>query len=646
MCGIAGVYYFDAQASVDPGLLQRMTDLLVHRGPDDGGYYCQGNVGLGHRRLAILDLSSAGHQPMSNADGSLWITYNGECYNYRDFHALLRAHGHQLRSTSDTETLLYLYADYGPAFLEKIAGMYALGLWDARRQRLLLARDRLGIKPLFYYYDRQHLVFASELKALLADPTIPTTLNHAALSDFLHLMSIPDPESIFQGVKKLLPGQYLLAEKGRVRTQQYWEIPVAPPDEQRDLTTLCEQFDRLWQRTVASHMIADVPVGAFLSGGVDSSAIVAMASRQHTQPMLTFASTFRGLAEFDESPYAQQVAALCHTQHHEFNLTPDLVAALPRIAWHADEPLAISSAFALYFLSQLARQHVKVVLTGDGGDEVFAGYPWRHADFSALASPVPSLPQHVPSAFRHWLGRVKALARTCGVFPALKALEQAMAGRLAPPPPSDTRYVQSFLCYQEHELAELLLPDVGQTVQQAWADNITQRYYDHCAGVDQLTRKLYTDIKTTLVSEMLTKVDRMTMAFGLEARVPFLDHQVVEWAFGIPSASKLHGMEGKYVVKKAMERYLPADVLYRPKHGFNVPMKVWMRDQLATFIRDTLNERAIRSRGMFRAEHVSKILQAHAAGQQDASNKIIVMMMLELWFQRFVDKRHELYGKV
>jgi len=646
MCGITGIYYFDSQATVDQGLLQRMTDLLAHRGPDDFGYYRQGNIGLGHRRLSILDLSPAGHQPMSNADATVWITYNGECYNYRDFHAFLGSRGHQFRSTSDTETLLYLYEEYGPAFLEKIDGMYAFGLWDARRQRLLLARDRLGIKPLYYYYDRHHLVFASELKALLADRTVPSILNNAALSDFLHLMSIPDPETIFQDVKKLLPGHYLLVEGGRVQAYQYWDVPVTQPDTQRDVATLCDQFDNLFRQTVTAHLIADVPVGAFLSGGVDSSSIVAMTSRQLTQPMLTFASTFRGLSEFDESPYARQVATLCHTKHHEFNLTPNLVDALPKVAWHADEPFAISSSFALYFLAQMARQHVKVVLTGDGGDEVFAGYTWRHIDFPPLEPAGPSLQPHVPTAFQALFGRVKALARACGLFPALQALNHSIAARLRPTPAPDTRYVDSFICYYDHELEGLLMPEVWQAVRQAWVGNITQRYYDHGVSADQLTRKLYTDIKSTLVSEMLTKVDRMTMAFGLEARVPFLDHRVVEWAFGIPSIYKMHGTEGKYIVKKAMERYIPTDVLYRPKHGFNVPMKVWMKHQLSEFVHDTLSARSIQARGIFRTDKVSQLLQEHTQGKQDASNKIFVMIMLELWFQHFIDRRHEIYGNI
>jgi asparagine synthase (glutamine-hydrolysing) len=645
MCGITGIYYFDPQATVDQRLLQRMTDLLVHRGPDDFGYYHQKNIGLGHRRLSILDLSSAGRQPMANADETVWITYNGECYNYRAFNTYLHSRGHRFRSTSDTETLLYLYEEYGPGFLEHIDGMYALGLWDARRQRLLLARDRLGIKPLFYYYDNQHLIFASELKALLADRTVPAAMNDAALSDFLHLMSIPDPETIFQGVRKLLPGHYLVVENGRVQECQYWDVPMSRAHDEQALTVRCAQFDTLLHQTVTSHLLADVPVGAFLSGGVDSSSIVAIASRHLTEPMMTFVSTFRGLSEFDESPYARQVASLCHTEHYEFNLTPHLVDALPKIAWHADEPFAISSSFALYFLAQMARQHVKVVLTGDGGDEVFAGYPWRHVAFPALQPPLPPLQQHIPTAFHPLLGWLKALARASGLLPALKALRHSVTAKLSVAPVWDTRYVQSFTCYQDHDLVELLVPEAWQTVRQTWASNITQRYYDRYESADQLTRKLYTDLKSTLVSEMLTKVDRMTMAFGLEARVPFLDHHMVEWAFGIPSTYKMHGTEGKYVVKKAMERYLPTDLLYRPKHGFNVPMKVWMKHQLSEFIRDTLSAHTIQSRGIFRAEAVQRLLHEHAQEVQDASNKIFVILMLELWFQHFVDRRHEIYER-
>jgi asparagine synthase (glutamine-hydrolysing) len=341
--------------------------------------------------------------------------------------------------------------------------------------------------------------------------------------------------------------------------------------------------------------------------------------------MMTFASTFRGLSEFDESPYARQVATLYGTEHHEFDLTPNLVEALPRIVWHADEPFAISSALPLYFLAQLARQHVKVVLTGDGGDEVFAGYTWRHADFQ----------EGGPG--RRWRRLARRLLRgLAGRRGPVEAVSKGSGAR-------DDRYVRSFSCYQDSELDGLLTGDAAERVRRAWAGNITQRYYDRFTSADELRRKLYTDLKSTLVSEMLTKVDRMTMASGLEARVPFLDHHLVEWAFQIPSGYKMRGREGKLVVKKAMERYLPSELLYRPKHGFNVPMPVWMRGELREFVQDSLSEETVKRRGLFRPDRVARLVQDHLAGRTDASNKILVLLMMELWFERFVDRRAELY---
>jgi asparagine synthase (glutamine-hydrolysing) len=628
MCGIAGIVHFHGESRASEALVRRMTELLAHRGPDDTGIYTSGPVSLGHRRLSIIDLSAGGHQPMANETGSVWITYNGECYNHRDFVAGLQARGHRFRSTSDTETLLALYEEQGPEFLSRIDGMFALAIWDARRRRLLLARDRLGIKPLLYYHDREHLVFASELKALLADRSVPSEISDVALADFLHLMSIPDPEGIFRGVRKLLPGHYLVVEDGRVREEAYWEVPMMEPAREIGLGAASQEFEAMFRRAVTSHLLADVPVGAFLSGGVDSGAVVAMAAGNSAKPMMSFASTFRGLSEFDESPYARQVAALYGTEHHEFDLTPNLVEALPRIVWHADEPFAISSALPLYFLAQLARQHVKVVLTGDGGDEVFAGYTWRHVDFGEAGAG--------PAARWRRLARWLLHGLTGRRQPAEAVVAAGSAGR-------DESYVRSFCCYQAEELDGLLTSEAAERIRRTWADNITQRYYDRFVTADQLRRKLYTDLKSTLVSEMLTKVDRMTMASGLEARVPFLDHHLVEWAFQIPSAHKMRGREGKLVVKKAMEQYLPSDLLYRPKHGFNVPMSVWMRRELREFVRDSLAEETVRRRGLFRPDRVTRLVGDHLDGRTEASNKILVLLMIELWFERFVDRRAELY---
>jgi asparagine synthase (glutamine-hydrolysing) len=625
MCGIAGVFEYDAEAEVSRNLVVRMTDLIAHRGPDDSGHMFRGSVGLGHRRLSIIDLSAAGHQPMSSEDGATWITYNGECYNYAGLRDWLRGRGHQFRSGSDTEVLLHLYQEKGEGFLADIDGMFAFAIWDERKQTLLVARDRIGIKPLYYFADRDHFLFASEMKALLADPRVPTAIDEIALADYFHLLSIPDPRCILKNVRKLPPGHYLKVTRRGVECRRYWDVAIAP-DPNVSLEAACAQFRERFGAAVASHMVADVPVGAFLSGGVDSSAIVAAASDSAAAPIETFSITFPGLAEFDESRYAAMVAAHCNAHHHEFNLTPNLVDTLPRIAWHADEPFAISSAFALYFLAELARRHVKVVLSGDGGDEVFAGYVWRHIDF-------PELPRAAMAA----LGRVGSLLDACGAVAGV--LPARWRHRLGRASARDERYQRSFACFQAEDLSELLHPELAATAIEAIHGNAVQRCFDEVVADEQLARKLYTDIKTTLVSEMLTKVDRMTMAHGLEARVPFLDHHLVEWAFTVPGHLKMCNGEGKFLVKKAMEARLPAEILYRRKQGFNVPMKLWMRTELKEFVCDSLSARKFVERGLYRRDAVAGVLDQHFSGRADASNKIFALLMLELWHQKFIDER-------
>jgi asparagine synthase (glutamine-hydrolysing) len=627
MCGIAGIIEFDPRREADPRLLRRMTDLIAHRGPDDAGHWLSGGVGLGHRRLSIIDLSAAGHQPMSSADGATWITYNGECYNYAELAASLRQRGHRFRSASDTEVILHLYEVMGEGFLEVIDGMFALAIWDARKQSLILARDRLGIKPLYYFADDRHFLFASEMKSLLADPRVAADIDPAALAEYFHLLSIPDARCILKGVHKLPPGHYLKVTRKGVEQRRYWEI-VIDPDRELSFEDACAGFATRFQQAVRSHMVADVPVGAFLSGGVDSSSIVSAAAGVASAPIETFSITFPGLAEFDEGPYAVSVAAHCGARHHEMRLSPDLIEGLSRVAWHADEPFAISSAFALYFLAQLARRHVKVVLSGDGGDEVFAGYVWRHADFPPLGLPATARSQLALA--------LRGVSMLAGLMPAIRRSRRGSGH------PRDERYLRSFSCLQRDDLAQLLQPELAVPVLHALQDNVVQRCLDTAPGQDQLDRKLYTDIKTTLVSEMLTKVDRMTMAHGLEARVPFLDHHLVSWAFTVPSSYKLRGSDGKYLVKKAMEPYLPPDILYRPKQGFNVPMKVWMRSELRDFIHDSLTGPRFLQRGLFRQQAVVSLIDGHFCGRFDASNKIFALLMLELWYQRFVDSRREL----
>ena len=629
MCGIAGIYNYAAKEPVDPRLLECMSDLIAHRGPDDSGAYVDNQIGLAHRRLSIIDLSPSGHQPMSNQNKTVWITYNGECYNYKDFYPLLKNRGHVFSSDSDTEVILHLYEEYGLDFLNKIDGMFAFAIWDANRQRLLLVRDRIGIKPLLYSCENGRLLFASELKALLADPRMSRELNYEALGNYFHYMSIPDPESIFRGVKKLSPGCCLIVENGTVEIRRYWDLEDSQPRTNVNIEKTAEEFIHQFKQAVTSHMVADVPVGAFLSGGVDSSAVVAVASQRgdNASPINTFSITFKGLDEFDESAFAAEVSRRYGTDHREFNLTPDLITALPKMVWHADEPFAISSALALYFLSELTSRHAKVVLSGDGGDEVFAGYPWRHwtePRFPAwFVRPLIAGLDHL--GVDH-LPKIQNLYRR-GRNILLRSMTL----------PADV-YEQSLMCYSSAELFSLMTTDAWQTIQNAKQTNIIRLYYEHQENASSLRRKLYTDLKTTLVSEMLTKVDRMTMAFGLEARVPFLDHHLVDWAFRLPDSHKLRGFKGKYVVKKAMEGFLPNDLLYRTKHGFNVPLRIWMRDQLQEMTRDMLFSQKLRERGLFQADAVQKIVNDHFRGEKDHSDQIFVLMVLELWFQQYVDR--------
>src|SRR3954447_5434427 len=466
------------------------------------------------------------------------------------------------------------------------------------------------------------------MKALLADADTPTDIDVAALSDFLHLLSIPDPHCIFKGVRKLQPGHYLTVTSAGVRETAYWSLPVAV-DEGMTYERAVEGFEQRFDQAVRSHMIADVPVGAFLSGGVDSSSIVSAAGRASEFPIETFSITFPGLDEFDESPFAEAVAEHCGARHRAFNLSPHLVDALPQIAWHADEPFAISSAFALYFLAKVARERVKVVLSGDGGDEVFGGYLWRHVDFP-----------DIPASAEPWVQRATELLRR---HPRLRgALPRRIWEKLRSLQAKDERYLQSFTSFLDHELLELLEPSLGAEVVEAWQDNAVQHALETAPGKEQLARKLYTDVKTTLVSEMLTKADRMTMAHGLEARVPFLDHHLVEWAFTVPGRHKIRDGSGKALVKTAMERHLPHDILHRRKQGFNVPLKIWMRGELRDFVRDTLTPSRIRARGLFRPESVEALLDDHFSERKDASNKIFVLLMLETWQQLFVDERASL----
>jgi asparagine synthase (glutamine-hydrolysing) len=625
MCGIAGILNFDRREPVDRNLVAAMTRAVAHRGPDAEGIWVEGPVGLGHRRLSIIDLSTAAEQPMVSDDGQVRIIYNGEIYNFQALRRTLEARGYTFRTTSDTEVILQAYRCYGTDFVTHLQGMFALAIWDAKQRLLLLVRDRIGIKPLYYRVASGYIAFASELKALLVDPRTPREVDPAALSDFLHLLSIPDPHSILKGVRKLEAGHILVVREGQVQDREYWNVPLPAAPRSLSMADACAEFDERFVSAVRSHLVADVPVGAFLSGGVDSSAVVSFLGSEASSSIRTYSIVFRGDGVFDEGPYARLVAERYGTTHREIDLGAEAGDFLPAMAWHCDEPFAVSSALGIYFLAKAARDDgVKVVLTGDGGDEVFAGYTWKHMDFRNM--PVPN-----SKRLHGLLTQVGAIGQR--MVPGLR-LWRAMARGGAG---GAERYIDSFACFRDIDLVELVEPDLWSRLQREWSGNITAWHYNSAVGQPQLTRKLYTDMKSVLISEMLTKVDRLTMAAGVEARVPFLDHELVEWAFSLPGDLKIKDGEGKLLVKRALEPRLPAEILYRPKAGFNLPLGRWLRTGLREMVGDLLSPAAVARRGYFKPRVVSNMVDRHMKGGDDIGNRLFVLLMLELWHRQVLD---------
>lgn len=610
MCGIAGIFNYATRQPVDTDILSRMTARLAHRGPDDSGIFTDGHVGLGHRRLSIIDTSQAGHQPMPNDDGSIIIAYNGECYNYRDHIPLLKSKGYVLRSNTDTEVVLRLYEEYGTKCIEMLNGMFAFAIWDARKQQFFLCRDRLGIKPLYVFNDGKRLLFSSELKSFLGDPTFPKALNPEALRNYLRFMCVPDFTAIFDGVTKLLPGHSMTVNEAGATIHEYWNLASFEQRKGVSLDAAAQEFDELFETIVREQMVSDVPLGTFLSGGVDSSAITAKASMEAKEALKTFSVAFTGLDDYDESKYATQVSRRYATDHNVLEIKPNLIDTLGSMAWHADEPFAISSAFALYHLAEMASKQVKVVLSGDGADEIFAGYEHRY---------VP-LPRRLPASF----------APLATLLPG--RLSKSLKWRTTP---SSKDFSDRINRYHPDQINGLLNPEILYQLHDQ--QDIVAYYFDKPATASKLSRMLYADMKTSLPAEMLTKADRMTMAFGLEVRVPFLDHRLVEFAFTLPDTLRINREIGKRVVKKAMEPLLPNDLLYRPKHGFNVPMGVWLRGELKDWAMEMLSPDALARRNIFNSDFVQTLVADHMNGEIDNSNRLFMLIMFELWSRQFLD---------
>jgi asparagine synthase (glutamine-hydrolysing) len=627
MCGICGKFRFDG-AEVDRDLIVRMCRTIVHRGPDAEGVYTAPYVGLGQRRLSIIDLRDQAVAPLSNEDGSVWVTYNGEIYNFRELRAGLETRGHRFRTAGDTEVIAHLYEEYGVECLSHLRGMFAFALWDARARRLFAARDRFGKKPLYYARLPGALVFGSEIKAITADPAVSVAPNYRALDAYLTYQYVPSPLTGFESIAKLPAGHYLTCgADGQVRVERYWR-PAAP--ERFDGTpedAEAELRHRL-REAVRMRLVSDVPLGAFLSGGVDSSTVVALMAEVSDRPVKTFSIGFEPRTH-DELSYARQVAERYGTDHHEFVVEPRAAEVVPLLVHHYNEPFADSSALPTYYLARLTRQHVTVALSGDGGDESFAGYDnYRHVQAWARAD---ALPRAVRGAVAAPLASaLDRLPYHDGVARASRALRM-----LAASPPGRHRLRMTILKDAEKrmvytpEFRGLLAgdPPPGVALEaEPWSD-----------GMDAVDWMMSHDRRMYLPDCLMTKVDVASMAVSLEVRCPLLDHPLVEFAARIPSAWKQARSGGKAIFKRAVAGLLPAAVLARPKMGFGVPIAQWFRTDLAGLLRETLLDDRARRRNLFEPAFVRRMVEDHVAARRDWSTRLWALLCLELWFREFID---------
>jgi len=619
MCGIAGIVALDNRA-VSPEEIRAMCAALAHRGPDDEGFYFRPNVGLGMRRLSIIDLAT-GQQPISNEDGSVWVVFNGEIYNFQELRADLEARGHRFRTATDTEAIVHLYEERGARCVEELRGMFAFAIWDEQRRQLVLARDRLGIKPLYYTESGGQLVFASELKAILQVPGVGRELNWRAVSHLFTFLTTPGTESIVAGIRKLEPGHFLIAAPGQpMRSERYWDVRFAP-DRGRSEADFVEQLQALLEESTQLHLISDVPLGVFLSGGIDSSAVVAMMARHHPGRIKTFSIGFTD-QDYNELAYARLVANAFGTDHHELVLEPDVTEVLHDLAWHLDEPFGDSSAIPTYLVSRLASQHVTVVLSGDGGDELFAGY-----DRYGVEGRERRL-RFIPAPVR------RALGATAELMPA-GMRGQNLLRHLALP--DGDRYLDAVSLFTKARQQHLFRPEVMELVPgyDPWGEAAEQfaRADDHWLSAMQ-----YVDLTRYLPLDILTKVDRMSMAHSIEVRPPLLDHKLVEFAATIPPEMNLHKGVTKGILKRAMRGILPDPVIDRAKRGFAIPLGRWFGGQLHQFVRELLLSETSRRRGIFNPEYVEDLTRRRAQGRApDLDLELWTLISFELWCRTFLD---------
>jgi len=629
MCGIAGVFTPRSRRPVDPEVLTAMTRVIEHRGPDDLGMHLGNGIGLGHRRLSIIDLES-GQQPIYNEDRTKAIVFNGEMYNFVGLREKLQSLGHRFTTRSDTEVILHAYEEYGLEALERLRGMFAFAIWDSVERTLVLARDRVGIKPLYYYWDGSTLLFGSEIKAILEYPGVDTEIEPAAIDDFLTYSYIPAPKSIFKRVQKVEPGHVLTVSESGLRDREYWDVHFHEDESFDEHEGAGQLLDKI-RGAVSSHMVSDVPIGAFLSGGIDSSCVVGLMSQLTDQPVKTATIGFRE-SGYDESAYAREVSDKFGCDALEKIVDTDAAKILDTLTWHYDEPFADSSMVPTYYVSQVARERVKVCLSGDGGDENFGGY--RRYRFDVLENRVRSaLPAGLSSPVFGLLGRAYPKADWLPQFLRAKTLLTNLS--LSP----ERAYFHSLTYFSPKMRQQLYNGDFRSQLADYDSFSVFERYFDKTKGWDPLSRIQYVDMKTFLVDSVLTKVDRASMAHGLEVRVPILDHEVVEHAARIPARFKLNGAEGKYILKKALEPLLPNNILYRPKMGFRMPIGKWFREGLESQFEDTVLHRDAFVREYLEQDRIRKWWKEHQRGVKDYSGHLWALLVLESWGQKFARRQ-------
>ncbi len=625
MCGIAGIVVGDCKGHVDVAQIREMCAPVVHRGPDDEGVYVSGPVGLGMRRLSIIDVAG-GQQPIHNEDRSIWVVFNGEIYNFPELREELQSQGHVFYTHSDTEVIAHLYESHGSDCVRKLRGMFAFALYDFQRQKLLLARDRLGKKPLHYSLHNGVLYFGSEIKSLLAVAPQLANVDQAAIGQFFYYGYIPDPYTVFSSIKKLPPGHVLEFANNSIRVDQYWDVPQFCSTNISE-TECLEQLEATLDEAVRIRLMSEVPLGALLSGGVDSSAVVAMMARNSGRPVKTFSIGFSH-SDFDEATHAKAVAARFGTDHHELVVDADLWGTMEMLSGIMDEPFGDSSMIPTYHVSRMARQHVTVALSGDGGDELFAGYDSyiaqhrrRHLDL------LPGWLAPTYHRFLYPLIPAKLRGRKLVYNFVLNARDRFVSG-------------MATLSSYDSELTVLSSEFLDSVSSAEPPAAIVQRYYDHAPARDMVSRMQYADIKTYLAADVLTKVDRMSMACSLEVRSPLLDQDFVELAARLPIAMKIRKGVRKYLLRRLAEKLgVPRDVLYRPKQGFSLPLAHWMRAELKAQITALLLEPRTLQRGYFRKVAIERMLREHHTGERDHSHALWQLLAFELWHRNYLERR-------